>query len=67
MDLAGQFFLKMILGEMSEWGTKKFQEGKSTMDDAMGKIMHAQLCTDFMMINSLHKICKREKEIRVEN
>ena len=37
------------------------------MDDAMSKIMHAQLCTDFIMINSLHKIYKREKAIPVEN
>ena len=31
LDLVGQFFLKVMLGDMSEWGDKKI----STMDDAM--------------------------------
>ena len=31
----GRFFLKMMLGDMSEWEDKKFQEVESTLYDAM--------------------------------
>ena len=35
LNLAGHFFLKMILGKMSEWGDKKISGGKSTMNVAI--------------------------------
>ena len=37
LDSVGQFFLKMMLGDMSQWGTKKVKGEwrESTIDDAM--------------------------------
>ena len=36
IDLVGQFFLKMMLGDLSEWEDKTISGGgESTMDDAM--------------------------------
>ena len=38
--LVGQFFLKMMLGDMSEWGDKKISGGNLPLDDAMGNKKH---------------------------